>query len=83
MSKPIDDDQDLVSTSGGGGSIGPNSVSAALEYIDGIPTIRVGKHTVEIRDDGRALVVDGQQFRITKKKLRISLTVDGVATVID
>ncbi|WP_146409947.1 hypothetical protein [Allorhodopirellula heiligendammensis] len=83
VSKPIDNDQSSASMSGGGGSIGPGSVSAALAYVDGIPTIRVGKHTVEIRNDGSDLFVDGQRFRITKKKLRISLTADGVATLLD
>jgi hypothetical protein len=83
VSKPSNDESEFTSTTSGTGSIGANSVSASLHYVDGIPTIHVGKHVVEIKNEGADLFVDGTRFRIGKKKLRISLSEDGVATLLD
>ena len=83
VSKPLAEENGFVTTSGGGGGIGPDSVSATLDYVNGVPTLRVGKHTVEIKNEGRDVVVDGQQFSISKKKIRIKLTAEGVATLLD
>ncbi|MEZ6032336.1 MAG: hypothetical protein R3C17_04530 [Planctomycetaceae bacterium] len=88
VSRPSAVEDGFSTTSGGGGGFsfgggGFSFLSATLEYVNDVPTLRVGKHTVEIKNDGRAVVVDGQQFPISKKKLRIKLTAEGVATLLN
>ena len=80
VSKPQSDDV-TTSSSGGGGGFGKGwgSIGASASHEKGIPTIRVGKHRIEIMNEGTEVAVDGQSFRLGSKKVRIIVGSDGVA----
>ena len=66
-------------SSAGGGSL-LNSISAQVVCnFEGV-VITVDKHKIEIRNDGAELIVDGQSFAITDKKLSITVNADGVVS---
>lgn len=83
VSKAIGEDFGTVTSSGGGGSFGTGGAIANLQYVYGIPTIQIGDNKIEITNSGENLIINGQNFEITNKKLRIRLGSDGVATLLN
>ena len=88
VSKSAEDEKDFAesgsSGSGGGFVIGRSSSASIYTSIvrtNGIPTIRVGKHRIEIKGEGTELIIDGQAFSIGREKLRIVVDGDGIATL--
>lgn len=83
ISKPQSDDVATSSSGGGGGGFGfgtgAGAIGAFASREKGIPTIRVGKHRIEIMNEGTEVVIDGQSFHIRSKKERIIVSKDGVA----
>ncbi len=85
VSRSLDEQEgDVPLGSAGGASFGSGGlgvISASVTRKNGIPTIRVGKHQIEIKGEGTELVVDGQSFRLAGKKRRIVVDADGTVTL--
>jgi len=55
------------------------AIAASTSFKNGIPTILVGTHRIEIKGQGAEIVVDGQSFELGAKKIRVIVPTEGVA----